>query len=135
MRIQFVVVFLLVFMKDEKKYLDLVDVLDQFEVWVCEIYVKVGFCNFVEEDYILLVLFILVLFRLDQLFFYFLLVFSEDDFFVDVKIFCFGDQLIRVRLVGVKDLRVGCYIFRDRFDYFYFFRIVDWYVKRSFFKV
>ena len=41
---QSVVVPLLVLMKDEKKYSDLVDVLDQLEVWVREIYAKAGRC-------------------------------------------------------------------------------------------
>ena len=39
-----VVVPLPVLMKDEKKYADVVDVLDQLEDWVMEIYVKAGLC-------------------------------------------------------------------------------------------
>ena len=41
---QSVVVPLPVLMKDEKKYSDLVDVLDQLEVWMREIYAKAGRC-------------------------------------------------------------------------------------------
>ena len=48
----FVVVLLPVLMKDEKKYSDLVDVLDRLEVWVREIYAKAGRCAPPDEDHV-----------------------------------------------------------------------------------
>ena len=50
---QSVVVPLPVLMKDEKKYSDLVDILDQLEVWVREIYAKAGRCAPPDEDHVL----------------------------------------------------------------------------------
>ena len=49
---QSVVVPLPVLMKDEKKYSDLVDILDQLEVWVREIYAKAGRCAPLDEDHV-----------------------------------------------------------------------------------
>jgi len=135
MRTQSVVVPLPVLMKDEKKYSDLVDVLDQLEAWVREIYAKAGLCNPAEEDHIPPAPPILAPSRPDQPSSHLPPVPSEDDPLVDVKIPCFGDQLTRVRLAGAKDLRVGCHTPRDRLDHLYPFRIVDWHAKRSFLKV
>ena len=42
-----------VLMKDEKKYSDMIDVLDQLEVWVQEIYAKADLCAPLNEDHIL----------------------------------------------------------------------------------
>ena len=41
-----------VLMKDEKRYSDLVDVLDQLEAWVRVIYVKAGLCAPLNEDHV-----------------------------------------------------------------------------------
>lgn len=60
MSIVLVVVLLFVFMKDEKKYVEVVDVFDQFEVWVREIYLKVGRCVFFYLEYVIFVLVIVV---------------------------------------------------------------------------
>ena len=119
-------------MKDEKKYSDLVDVLDHLEAWVHEMYAKAGLCNSAEEDNISPGPPIVAPSRPDQP-----PVPSKDDRLVDVKIPCFGDQLTRVRLAGAKDLRAGCHTARDRLDYMYLypFRIVDGLAKRSFLKV
>ena len=39
-------------MKDEKKYSDLVDALDQLEAWVCDIYAKADLCAPPDEDHV-----------------------------------------------------------------------------------
>ena len=135
MSTQSVVVPLPVLMKDEKKYSDLVDVLDQLEAWVHEIYSKAGFCNPADEDHIPPGPPIVAPSRPDQPLSHVPPVPSEDDPLVKVKIPCFGDQLTRVRLAGAKDLRAGSHTARDRLDHLYPFRIVDWHAKRSFLKV
>ena len=52
MSLQSVVVPLPVLMKDEKKYSDVVDVLDQMEVWVRDIYSEAALCASPDEDHI-----------------------------------------------------------------------------------
>ena len=135
MRTQSVVVPLPVLMKDEKKYSDLVDVLDHLEAWVHEMYTKAGLYNPTEEDHIPPGPPIVAPSRPDQPSSHLPPVPSKDDSFVDVKIPCFKDQLTRVRLAGAKDSRAGCHTARDRLDYLYPFRNVDWLAKRSFLKV
>ena len=135
MRTQSVVLPLPVLMKDEKKYSDLIDVLDQLEAWVHELYAKAGLCNPAEEDHIPLGPPIVAPSKPDQPSSHLSPVPSEDDPLMNVKIPCFGDQLTRVRLAGAKDLRAGCHSARDRLDHLYPFRIVDWHAKRSFFNV
>ena len=49
MNFKSVVVTLPVLLKDEKKYSDLVDVLDQLEAWVREMYLRAGLCAPSEE--------------------------------------------------------------------------------------
>ena len=41
-----------VLLKDEKKYAEVIDVMDQLEVWVREIYAGAGLCNHFGEDHI-----------------------------------------------------------------------------------
>lgn len=53
----------------------------------------------------------------------------------NVRIPCFGDQLIRVWFAGAKDLRAVSHTAQDILDHLYPFRIVDWYAKRSILKV
>lgn len=65
MNIKLVVVLFLVFFKDEKKYFEVVDVFDQFEFWVCEIYSKVGLCVLIDLDYVLFGLVVGFFVRLD----------------------------------------------------------------------
>lgn len=130
------VVIMLVLMKDEKKYFDCVDVMDMFEDWVYEIYIKVF--GVVGINVFLLLfgrLVIYVLLWFDQFGFYVFFVLDFVELFCGVKVLCIGDQLMRVRFVGVKDFCVGVYIFKDRLDYLYLFCCVVWYIKRSFFKV
>ena len=115
MSTQSVVVPLPVLMKDEEKYSGLVDVLDQLEAWVHEIYaeIKAGLCNPADEDHIPPGPPIAAPSRPDQSLSYVLPVPSEDNPLVKVKIPCFGDQLTRVRLAGAK---AGCHAVRDRLD-------------------
>ena len=98
-------------------------------------YTKAGLCNPAEEDHIPPGPPIVAPSRPDQPSSHLPPVPSKDDSFVDVKIPCFGDQLTRVRLAGAKDSRAGCHTARDRLDYLYPFRNVDWLAKRSFLKV
>ena len=128
-----------ILLKDEKKYSECVDVLDQLEKWTYEIHSGAGLCNIVEtssgvtpetaapaiENRS----------RPDQPASHFPPVPSSDDPIPGVKIPCYGDQLTRVRLAGSKDLRAGCHSATQRFDHLYPFCIVDWHTKRSFLKV
>ena len=124
-----------VLMKDEKKYSDLVDVLDQLEAWVREIYVKAGLCAPLDEDHVPPGPPIAAPSRPDQPSSHVPPVPAADDPLAKVRIPCFGDQLTRVRLAGAKDLRAGSHTASDRLDHLYPFRIVDWHAKRSFLKV
>ena len=132
---QSVVVPLPVLMKDEKKYSDLVDVLDQLEAWVRDIYAKAGLCAPPDEDHVPSGPPIAAPSRPDQPASHVPPVPAADDPLAKVKIPCFGDQLTRVRLAGAKDLRAGSHTPQDRLDHLYPFRIVDWHTKRSFLKV
>ena len=132
---QSVVVPLPVLMKDEKKYSDLVDVLDQLEVWVREIYAKAGRCAPPDEDHVPPGPPIAAPSRPDQPASHVPPVPCVEDPLAKVQIPCFGDQLTRVRLAGAKDLRAGSHTAWDRLDHLYPFRIVDWHAKRSFLKV
>lgn len=113
---QSIVVPLPVLMKDEKKA-DLVDVLDQIEVCVCEIYAKAGLCAPANEDHIPPGPPITVPSRPDQPAAHVPPVPEADDPLAKVRIPCFGDQLTRVRLGGAKDLRAGCHTPQDRLDH------------------
>ena len=132
---QSVVLPLSVFMKDEKKYSDMVDVSDQLEVWVREIYAKAGLCAPLSEDHILPGPPIMGPSRPDQPASHVPPVPTGDDPLANVTIPCFGDQLTRVRLAGAKDLRAGSHAAQDRLDHLHPFIIVDWHAKRSFLKV
>ena len=131
-----VVVPLPVLMKDEKKYADVVDVLDQLEDWVREIYVKAGLCVPPDPvDATPPAPPIAAPSRPDQPASHIPPVAQAEDPLANVKIPCYGDQLTRVRLAGAKDLRAGSHTPKDRLDHIYPFRIVDWHCKRSFLKV
>ena len=112
---QSVVVPLPVLMKDEKKYADVVDVLDQLESWARKLHVQAGLCDPPDEgnnpppgpplaapS------------RPDQPASYVPQVPELDDPLAKARIPCFGDQLTRVRLAGAKDLRAGCHTPKDR---------------------
>lgn len=137
MKHQSVVVPLPVLMKDEKKYSDVVDVLDQLEDWVREMYVKAGLCvPPADQDHAIPPAPpIAAPSRPDQPASHMPPVPQAEDHLASVKIPCFGDQLTRVRLAGAKDLRAGSHTATDRLDHIYPFRIVDWHSKRSFLKV
>ena len=117
-------------MKDEKKYSDMIDVLDTLEKWVSDIHCKAGLC--IPQDPALHGPMI------------------EDntipghssgnqtpahDSISSTKVPCYGDQLTRVRMTGAKDLRAGSHTAADKFEHLHPFRIVDWHTKRSFLKV
>ena len=132
---QSVVVPLPVLMKDEKKYADVVDVLDQLESWARELYVQAGLCDPPDDGNHPPSPPIEAPSRPDQPASHVPPVPELDDPLAKVRIPCFGDQLTRVRLAGAKDLRAGCHTPQDRLDHLYPFRIVDWHTKRSFLKV
>lgn len=128
-----------VLMKDEKKYSEVVDVLDQLETWVYDIHNKAGLVshsevatnpssppmppNSLHSS------------RPDQPLSHVPPVPDPKDPIAGVKVPCIGDQLTRVRFAGAKDLRSGCHNARDRLDHLYPFRVADWHCKRSFLKV
>ena len=132
---QSIVVPLPVLMKDEKKYADVVDVLDQLESWARELYVQAGLCDPPDDGNHQPKPPIAAPSRPDQPASHVPPVPELDDPLPKVRIPCFGDQLTRVRLAGAKDLRAGCHTPQDRLDHLYPFRIVDWHTKRSFLKV
>ena len=123
-------------LKDEKKYSDCVDILDQLEEWVLEFYSAAGLCGNTSE--VLCGTPIPVTAsaaRPDQSASHVPPNRSSDDPLCGVKVPCFGDQLTRVRLAGAKDLRAGSHSPRQRLEHIYPFCIVDWHTKRSFLKV
>ena len=124
-----------VVMKDEKKYSDCVDVLDQLEKWTQEIYTAAGLCSQEPEPSEDTTPAIGTTSRPDQPASHVPPVTSDSDPLHGVKIPCFGDQLTRVRFAGAKDLRAGCHLAKHRLDHLYPFCIVDWHTKRSFLKV
>ena len=124
-----------VVMKDEKKYAEVVDVLDQLEKWTLEIYTAAGLCSPDTESNDGTTPIIGTSSRPDQPASHFPPVASDCDPLRGVKVPCFGDQLTRVRLAGARDLRAGCHSPKQRFDHLYPICIVDWHTKRSFLKV
>ena len=133
---QSVVTPLPVLMKDEKKYSDIVDVLDQLEGWVHDIYSKAGICDIpTNQDHTPPDLPVNARSRPDQPSAHIPPTPEPNDPLRNIKIPCFGDQLTRVRLAGAKDLRSGSHTPRDRFEHIHPVRIVDWHTKRSFLKV
>ena len=127
------VVTLPIIMKDEKKYAECVDILDQLEEWVLEIYSAAGHTHSVYPDELLPQ--IGSSSRPGQPAAHIPPSTSEDDPLHGIKIPCFGDQLTRVRLAGAKDLRAGCHSPKQRLDHLYPFCIADWHTKRSYLKV
>ena len=123
-----------VLMKDEKKYSEVVDVLDQLETWSHDIFSKAGLSLVPDSSHEPPQLQSNTS-RPDQPASHNRPVASTTDPLQNVKIPCYGDQLSRVRFAGAKDLRSGSHTARDRFDHIYPFRIVDWHCKKSFLKV
>ena len=124
-----------IILKDEKKYSDCVDVLDQLEKWTHDIYSAAGLCSSEPEPSDDDVSTIGTRSRPDQPASHIPPTTSDADPLHGVKIPCFGDQLSRVRFAGAKDLRSGCHTAKQRLDHLYPFCIVDWHTKRSFLKV
>ena len=135
MKMKSEVVTMPVLVKDEKKYGEVVDVLDQLEKWTREIYSAAGLCpsDLGEDDDRTPP--IATRSRPDQPASHVPPTSSENDPLCGVKIPCFGDQLTRVRFAGAKDLRAGCHSASQRFDHIYPSCIVDWHTKRSYLKV
>jgi hypothetical protein len=124
-----------VVMKDEKKYAECVDVLDQLEKWTHEIYSAAGLCSPEPESSKEITPMITAHSRPDQPASHVPPAATESDPLHGVKIPCYGDQLTRVRFAGAKDLRAGCHSPKQRLDHLYPFCIVDWHTKRSYLKV
>ena len=129
------VITLPVLMKDEKKYADCVDVLDQLEKWTQKLYSDAGLCSIPSPTGNTDQPAIGNRSRPDQPASHVHPVPSCDDPLSGIKIPCYGDQLTRVRLAGAKDLWAGCHSAAERLDHLYPFCIVDWHTKRSFLKV
>ena len=119
-----------VLMKDEKKYSDCVDVLDQLETWTHEIHKAASGPNEstaqASSDAFDLVE---VPTRPDQPRAHIPPNSSDDDPLKGVEIPCFGDELTRVRFAGVRDLRSGCHTAKQWLDHLYPYRIVGWHTK------
>ncbi len=114
-----------VLMKEEKKYSECVDVLDQLEKWTRDIYAAAGLCSSECPSTDAPVPTIGSSSRPDQPASHIPPIRSDDDALHGVKIPCFSDQHTRVRLAGAKDLRSGCHSAKDRLDHLYPFCIVD----------
>ena len=124
-----------VLMKDEKKYSDCVDVLDQLEEWTHNIFKSSGCGKDPADQPPVSHPLVLVPPRPDQPRSHIPSVMSESDPLQGVKIPCFGDELTRVRFAGAHDLRSGCHTAKSRLDHIYPYPIVGWHTKRSFLKV
>ena len=124
-----------VVMKDEKKYAECVDVLDQLEKWTYEIYSAAGLCSSAPESSHESTPVITAHSRRDQPGSHIPPAATASDPLHGIKIPCYGDQLTRVRFAGAKDLRAGCHTPKQRLDHLYPFCIVDWHTKRSYLKV
>jgi hypothetical protein len=125
-----------ILLKDEKKYSDCVEILDQLEQWTEEIYSTAGLCESSNEPTVSNTTPVTSAHsRPDQPASHIPPTTSQSDPLHGVKIPCFGDQLTRVRMAGSKDLRAGCHSAKQRLDHLYPFCIVDWHTKRSFLKV
>ena len=124
-----------VLMKDEKKYSDCVDVLDQLEEWTQHIYMASGMSQAQPDQPSVSPPLVEVPTRPDQPRSHIPPELSDFDPLQGVKIPCFGDELTRVRFAGARDLRSGCHTAKQRLDHLYPYRIVGWHTKRSFLKV
>ena len=127
-----------VLLKDEKKYGEVVDVLDQLETWVHKIYAKAGIIEDCESYDVCSSADIGVMptaSRPDQPLSHAHPAPDPNDPLAKVRVPCYGDQLTRVRLAGAKDLRAGCHTARDRLDHIHPIKVADWHCKRSFLKV
>ena len=94
-----------VLLKDEKKYPEIVDVLDQLESWVHEMYAKARLCSAPVPDSSPPPLPHNCTSRPVQPAAHIPPVASASDPLKNMKIPCYGDQLSRVQFAGAKDLR------------------------------
>ena len=126
-----------VLLKDEKKYAECVDVLDQLEQWVYDIYSAAGLRQTRTDSDPPISPPVISTYssRPDQPASHVPPSPCDDDPLRGIRIPCFGDQLTRVRFAGAKDLRAGCHTAKQRLDHLYPFCIADWHTKRSFLKV
>ena len=127
-------------MKDEKKYCEVVNVLEQLETWVLNIYKQAGLASQIEEVQPSMPQpmpppNLQPSSRPDQPLSHVSPVADPNDPIAGVKVPCIGDQLTRVRFSGAKDLRAGSHSASDRFDDLYPFRVADWHCKQSLLKV
>jgi hypothetical protein len=113
-----------VLMKNEKKYSDCVDVLDQLEEWTEQIYKASGMCEDQADQPSVSTPLVEVATQPDQPRSHIPPEASDSDPLQGVKIPCFGDELTRVRFDGACDLRSGCHNAKQRLDHLYPYRIV-----------
>jgi hypothetical protein len=95
-----------VLIKDEKKYSEVIDVLDQLETWSHDMYSKAGICSVADASHKPPALQTTTS-RPDQPGSHIRPVASNTDPLQNVKIPCYGDQLSRVQLAGAKDYSKG----------------------------
>ncbi len=119
-----------VLLKDEKKYADIVDVLDQLETWVHDAYSCKPANGSISPQPTLQ-----QSSHPDQPSSHVPPVADDSDPLAKIRVPCYGDQLTRVRFAGAKDLRAGNENACDRLDHIYPLRIADWHAKRSLLKV
>ena len=130
-----------VLLKDEKKYDEIVDVMDQLETWVHKIYAKAGIIKDSKSyddkssDDPSVIRDLPAASRPDQPRSHAHPTPDPHDPLAKVRVPCYGDQLSRVRMAGAKDLRAGCHTARDRLDHIHPIKVADWHCKRSFLKV
>ena len=105
-------------MKDEKKYADIVDVVDQLETCLHEAYSCEPADDTSNDPPTLR-----PTSRPDQPSSHVPPVADDSDPLASVKVPCFGDQLTRVRFAGASDLRAGNKSARNRLDHIYPLRI------------
>ena len=127
------VITLPVLIKDEKKYSDCVDVLDQLEEWTHEVYYASGLYK--ESQASSTHALVEAATRPDQPGAHIPPISSETDPLNGAKVPCFGDELTRVRFAGARDLRSGCHTAKQCLDHLYPYCIVGWHAKRIFLKV
>jgi hypothetical protein len=107
------VVIMPVLMKDEKKYSECADVLDQLEKWIYDIHSAARLCSSELPSSDVPEPIIGCHSRPDQPASHVPPTASEKDPLTGVKIPCFGDQLTRVRFASAKDLRAGFHSAKD----------------------
>jgi hypothetical protein len=124
-----------VLFKDEKKYAEIVDVLDHLEAWIHQIYGKAREVSLNEDLSSELETTLPSTTNPDQPLSHVHPAADLNDPLAKIKVPCYGDQLTRVRVAGAKDLRAGCHTAKDRTDHIYPVKCADWHCKRSFLKV